>query len=109
MPYVNNKGADQPALIQSDQCLFFRCMHSVIPLLAIAEFSRPKLVSSAEQASLGLNWSQTLKTGFLVTWLIYYMCKEQRLRQVCTTVQSHQSLPCLHTQSMGHCTTKQTK
>ena len=48
-----------------------RCLDSIIPLLAIAEISRPKLVSVAEQAGLSLNWSQTLKTCFLLTWLVY--------------------------------------
>ena len=48
-----------------------RCLDSIIPLLAIAEISRPNLVSVAEQAGLCLNWSQTLKTGLLVTWLLY--------------------------------------
>ena len=41
-----------------------RCLDSKIPLLYIAEISRPLLVSSAEQASLSLNWSQTPKIGF---------------------------------------------
>ena len=35
-----------------------RCLDSNIPLFAIAEISRPKLVSVAEQAGLTLNWSQ---------------------------------------------------
>ena len=48
-----------------------RCLDNIIPLLAIAEISRHKLVSVAEQAGLSLNWSQTLKTGFLVTWIVY--------------------------------------
>ena len=46
------------------------CLDSIIPLLAIAEISRPKLVSSAEQAGLSNTWSQTPKTGFLMTRLI---------------------------------------
>ena len=48
-----------------------RCLDSTIPLLAIAEISRPKLVFLAEQAGLSLNWSQTPKASFVVTWLIY--------------------------------------
>ena len=47
------------------------CLDSIIPLLALAGISRPKLVSVAEQAGLSLNRSHTPKTGFLVTWLIY--------------------------------------
>ena len=31
-----------------------RCMDSIIPLLAMAEISRPQLVSSAEKAGLSL-------------------------------------------------------
>ena len=42
-----------------------------IPLLAIVEISRLKLVSVAEQAGLSFNLSQTPKTGFLLTSLMY--------------------------------------
>ena len=70
MPNVNNKGADQPVHARSLISSFVvHWLDSTIPLLAMAEISRPYLVPSAEQASLSLNWSQTLKTGFLVTWL----------------------------------------
>ena len=48
-----------------------RCLDSTIRLLAIAEISRPKLVSIAEHTGLSINWSQTPKTGFVVTWLLY--------------------------------------
>ena len=54
----------------SYQHLCFRCLDSIIPLLAIAEISRPYLPSEAQQADLSLNWSETKKKGFLVTWLI---------------------------------------
>ena len=46
-----------------------RWLDSIISLLAKAEISRPYLVSVAEQSGLSLTWSQTPKTGFLVTWL----------------------------------------
>ena len=70
MPYANSKGPDQPAHPRSLICAFVvRCLDSIIPLPAIAEISRPLLISSAEQAGLSFNWSQTPKTGFLVTWL----------------------------------------
>ena len=36
-------------------------------------------------------------SGILVT---YHIFKQRRLRQVCTYVQTDQSFPCLHTQSM---------
>ena len=62
------------ASAQSDQRFVVRCLDSLIPLLAIAEISRLQLASAAEQAGLSLNWSQTPKTGFLVTWLIYTVC-----------------------------------
>ena len=47
------------------------CSDSIIPKLAISKVSRLQLVSVAEQASLSLTWSQTPKTGFLVTWLMF--------------------------------------
>ena len=70
MSYANNKGTDQPA--QSLISAFvFRCLDSIIPLLVIAEISRSSVVSVAEKAGLSLNWLQTPKIGFLVTWFIY--------------------------------------
>ena len=52
-------------------CVFVvRSLDSTIPPLAIAKISRPLLISSAEQAGLSVNWSQTPKTGILVMWLI---------------------------------------
>ena len=71
LSYANNKGADQPAHPRSlISVIVVHCLDSIIHLLAIAEISRPYLVSSAEQANWSLNWSQTLKTGFLVTRLM---------------------------------------
>ena len=75
MPYANNKGADQPVHMHSLISTFVvRYLDSIIPLLAIAEISSIYLVSVAEQAglSLSLTWSQTPKTGFLVTWLKWF-------------------------------------
>ena len=48
-----------------------RCLHSIIPRLALAEISRLYLVSEAEQTGSSLTWSKTPKTGFLVTRLKY--------------------------------------
>ena len=49
MPYVNNKGADQPAHPCSLISVFvIRCLDNIIPLLAIAGISRLQLVSVAE-------------------------------------------------------------
>ena len=53
--------------MQSDQHL---CC-SLQRYVSISEISRLKLVSVAEQAGLSLTWSETSKTGFLVTRLIY--------------------------------------
>ena len=73
MPFANNKGADQPAHRRSliSACVV-RFLDSTIPVLAKSEISRLYLVSVAEQAGLSLTWSETPKTGFLVTWLISY-------------------------------------
>ena len=71
MPYTNNNGADQPSQPRSLISAFVvRCLDSIKPLLAIAEISRPELVSVAEKANLSLAWSQTAKTGFLMTRLL---------------------------------------
>ena len=71
MQYTNNKGTDQPA---HPLCLIsafvVRCVESIIPILAKSKVSRLKLASIAEQAGMSLTWSQTPKTGFLVTLLI---------------------------------------
>ena len=72
MPYANNKGADQPGHLRSLISAFvIRCLDRIIPLLDIAEISRPYLVSLAEQAGLSITWSQTPKTSFPVTRIIY--------------------------------------
>ena len=71
MSYANNKGADQPADPRSLISAFVvRCLDSTIPLVSISEILSLYLVSEAEQVSLSLTWSQTPKTGFLVTRLI---------------------------------------
>ena len=70
--YANNKGADQLAHPRSLISAFvIRCVDSIIPLVYIPKNSRLKLVSGAEQVGLSLTWSETPKTGFLVTRLIY--------------------------------------
>ena len=69
---ANNKGADQPAHPRSLISAFvFRCLDGIIPLASISEISSLYLASVAAQAGLCLLWSQTPKTGFLVTRLIY--------------------------------------
>ena len=72
LPYANNKGADQPAY---PRCLISAfvgcCLDSIIPILAIDEISSLYLASVSAQAGLSLPWSQTLKTGFLMTWFTW--------------------------------------
>ena len=58
------------ASAQSDQRLCFRFLDSTVQLISISEISSRHLVSVAAQAGLCLTWSETPKTGFLVTRLI---------------------------------------
>ena len=60
------------ASAKSDQRLCFRCLDSVIPLVSISEISSLSLASLAAQAGLCLTWSQTPKTGFLGTRLLWF-------------------------------------
>ena len=46
------------------------CLDSTIPPVSLSDISGPKLVTLAEQGGFSLTWSQTPKTGFLVTRLI---------------------------------------
>ena len=70
LPYANNKGAGQPA---HQHCLIsafvVRFLDSIIPLVSISKISRLELASEAAQPGLSVTWSETPKTGFLVTWL----------------------------------------
>ena len=72
--YANNKCADQPVHPRSLISAFVvRCLDSIISLVSIhaSEISSLYLASVAAQAGLSLTWSQTPKTGFLVTRLKY--------------------------------------
>ena len=65
MPYVNNKGADQPAHPRSLISAFIvRCLDSIISLDPISEISRIELASVAAQAGLHLAWSETPEDTF---------------------------------------------
>ena len=65
--------ADQPAHPRSLISTFVvRCLDSTKPLVVIFDISRLELVSVAEQSGLSPTWSQTPKTGFLMTRLKYY-------------------------------------
>ena len=76
MPYENNKDAGQPAHSRSLISAFvIRCIDSIKPLVSTPKISSTLLVV-AEQAGLSLIWSQTSKTGFVVTWLIWQWCTE---------------------------------
>ena len=67
MPYVNNKGADQPAHLHSLISTFIvHCLDGIRPLVSKSEISSLYLSSVAAQAGLSLPWSQTSKTGFLM-------------------------------------------
>ena len=71
MQYANKKGADQPAHARSLISTFVvHCLDSIVPLVSIPEISSLYLAYVAAQAGLSLSWSQTPKTGFLVTRLI---------------------------------------
>ena len=71
LPYENKKGADQPAHPRSLVSTFiFRCLDSILYLVSISEISKLLIASVAAQAGLSLTWSQTPKTGFLVTRLL---------------------------------------
>ena len=80
LPYANNKRADQPAHSRSLISAFVvHCLDS-IPLVSISELSSLHLVSVAAQTGLSLNWSETPKTGFLVTKIIFEFCKYEARR-----------------------------
>ena len=66
--YANNKGADLRSLISA---FVVRCLDSIIPLVPISEISSLCLASVVASIGLSLTWSQTQKTGFLVTRLNY--------------------------------------
>ena len=66
----NNKGENQPAHPRSLISAFVvHCLDSIIHLVSISEISSLYLASVAEQAGLSLSWSQTPKSGFLVSRL----------------------------------------
>ena len=57
------------AFAQSEQCLCFHWLGSIIPLVSISEISSVYLASVAAQAGLSLPWWQTPKTVFLMSRL----------------------------------------
>ena len=67
-----NKGADQPCDdCTADQRLCFRYMDGTIPLLLKSEISNLLPNSVVVQPGFCRTWSETMKTGFLRTRLIF--------------------------------------
>ena len=65
MSYANNKGADQPTHPRSLISTFVvRCLDSVISLVSVTTISSLILAPVAEQASLSLTSSETVKDTF---------------------------------------------
>ena len=72
----DNKDADKlRSNCAADQRLCFRFMDSTTPLLSISEISSLYPSSVAVQPGLCRTWSETPKTGFLRTRLIYTLGK----------------------------------
>ena len=70
-----NKATDQLCgNLTADQRLCFRYMDSTIPLFSKSEISSLYLPSVAVQPGLCQTWSETRKTGFLTTRLIWMNC-----------------------------------
>ena len=83
LPYANNKGADQPVHPRSLISAFvIRCLDCIIPLVSKFEISNLYISSVAAQAGLSLPWSQTLKTGFVVTRLLLLFKKKKKKKQL---------------------------
>ena len=71
MPYAKVKVTYQSARPRSLISAFVvHWLDSIIPLVCISEISIIYLVSVTAQTGLSLSWSETAKTGFLVTRLI---------------------------------------
>ena len=65
MPYVNNKGTDQPAHLRSLISTFVvRCLDSMIHILALCKVSRFLIISVALMAGLNLTWSKIPEDTF---------------------------------------------
>ena len=70
--FANNKGPDEPVHSRSLISAFvIRLMESIISKFAASKFSRECQVSVAEETDLSLALTETPKTGFVATPLIY--------------------------------------
>ena len=79
LPYATNKDADQPAHQRSLISAFIvHCQDIIIPLVSSSEISSLYVAFVAAQAGLSLPWSQTPKTGFLMTRLTSYSGSSER-------------------------------
>ena len=68
-----NKGADQlRSSCKADQRLCFRYMDSIVPLLCKSGISYLGPSSVLVQLGLCQTWSETLKAGFLASWLKWF-------------------------------------
>ena len=76
--FANNKGSDQPAHPCSLISAFvIPLLDSIVSKLARSKISFLQVVSVAEQAGLGVAFSETPKTGFLMSKLICYNQKQK--------------------------------
>ena len=75
-----NKDADQlRGNREADQRLWFRYTDSTIPLLPKSEIPSPLLFSVVVKPGLCQTWSETPKTGFLITRLICSSCGQSKV------------------------------
>ena len=82
-----NKDADQlSSNCEADQRLCFRYTDSTIPLLPKSQISMLYPSSVAVQPGLCRTWSENLKTSFLASRLICYLCHENKgaVQLICT-------------------------
>ena len=71
--FANNKGSDQPAHLHSLISAFVICLLDSV----VSKISFLQVVSVAEQAGLGMAYTETPKTGFLMSRLICYNQKQK--------------------------------
>ena len=65
LPYLNNKGADQPAHPRSLISAFVvHCLDSIMSLVSVTKISSLMLAFVAEQTDLSLTWSETPEVTF---------------------------------------------
>ena len=93
-----NKWADQlHGNRTADQCLCFcyKDSHLTTPLLPIFKISNILPSSVVEQFGLCQTWSETMKTGFLATWLISLYISEIESALLCSQCTSGPNGTCV--------------